>query len=103
MTGLGTVIQNGGILQKISMALYKKGLKGAKRVFFQNSENHQFMTENGIVTSPTTILPGSGVNIEEYAYSDYPSEENGIHFLFVDRIMKDKGIDELLAAAKESN
>ena len=101
VTGLGTAIQNGGILQKISMVLYKMGLKGAKRVFFQNSENHQFMTKNGIVTSPTTILPGSGVNIEEYAYSDYPSEENGIHFLFVDRIMKDKGIDELLAAAKE--
>lgn len=101
VTGLGTAIQNGGILQKISMTLYKKGLKGAKRVLFQNSENHRFMTENRIVTSPTTILPGSGVNLEEYAYEEYPSEENGIHFLFVGRIMKDKGIDELLAAAKE--
>ncbi len=59
------------------------------------------MTKNGIVTSPTTILPGSGVNLEQYAYADYPSEENGIHFLFVGRIMKDKGIDELLAVAKE--
>ncbi len=101
VTGLGTAIQNGGILSKISLMMYKKGLKGAKRVFFQNSENHRFMTENGIVTSPTNILPGSGVNIEEYAYADYPSEENGIHFLFVGRIMKDKGIDELLATAKE--
>ncbi len=101
VTGLGTAIQNGGILQKISLVLYKKGLKGAKHVFFQNSENHRFMTETGIVTSPTTILPGSGVNLEEYAYADYPSEENGIHFLFVGRIMKDKGIDELLAAVRE--
>ncbi len=101
VTGLGTSIQNGGILSKISLMMYKKGLKGAKRVFFQNSENHRFMTENGIVTSPTTILPGSGVNLEQYAYAEYPSEENGFHFLFVGRIMKDKGIDELLAAAKE--
>ncbi len=101
VTGLGTAIQNGGILQKISITLYRRGLKGAKRVFFQNSENHRFMTNNGIVKSPTTILPGSGVNLEQYAYADYPSEENGIHFLFVGRIMKDKGIDELLAAAKE--
>lgn len=101
VTGLGTAIQNGGILQKISLLLYKMGLKGAKRVFFQNSENHRFMIEKGIVTSPTTILPGSGVNLEEYAYTDYPSEENGIHFLFVGRIMKDKGIDELLTAARE--
>lgn len=101
VTGLGTAIQNGGILSKISLIMYKMGLKGAKRVFFQNNENHRFMKENGIVTSPTTILPGSGVNLEQYAYTDYPSEENGIHFLFVGRIMKDKGIDELLAAAKE--
>ncbi len=101
VTGLGTAIQNGGILQKISLWLYKNGLKGAKRVFFQNSENHRFMKENGIVTSPTTILPGSGVNLDLFAYADYPSEKNGIHFLFVGRIMKDKGINELLKAAKE--
>lgn len=101
ITGLGVAIQNGGILQKISMTMYKMGLKGAKRVFFQNSENHHFMTENAIVTSPTTILPGSGVNLERYAYAEYPSEEDGIHFLFVGRIMKDKGIDELLETAKK--
>ena len=71
VTGLGTAIQNGGILQKISMALYKKGLKGAKHVFFQNSENHRFMTENGIVTSLMTILPVSGVNLEHFAYAEY--------------------------------
>ena len=35
VTGLGTAIQNGGILQKISLTLYKMGLMGAKRVFFQ--------------------------------------------------------------------
>ena len=101
VTGLGTSIQNGGILSKISLKMYKMGLKGAKRVFFQNSENHRFMTENGIVKCPTTILPGSGVNIKQYAYADYPSEDNGIHFLFVGRIMKDKGIDELLEVARE--
>lgn len=101
VTGLGTSIQNGGILQKISLLLYKIGLKGAKRVFFQNSENHRIMTEKGIVTSPTTILPGSGVNLEYFSYTDYPSEKDGIHFLFVGRIMKDKGIDELLSVARE--
>ena len=101
VTGLGVAIQNGGILQKISMTMYKMGLKGAKRVFFQNTENHRFMTESGIVTSPTTILPGSGVNLEYYTYAEYPSEKDGIHLLFVGRIMKDKGLDELLKAARE--
>ena len=101
VTGLGVAIQNGGILQKISMTMYRVGLKEARRVFFQNSENHRFMTESGIVTCPTAILPGSGVNLEHYAYAEYPSEDDGVHLLFVGRIMKDKGIDELLAAARE--
>lgn len=100
VTGLGVAIQNGGILQKISLTLYKMGMKGAKHVFFQNSENQRFMVEKGIVTSPTTVLPGSGVNLDHFTFADYPSEENGIHFLFVGRIMKDKGIDELLEAAR---
>jgi len=100
VTGLGTAIQNGGLLQKISLMLYKMGLKGAKRVFFQNSENHRFMVDKGIVSAPTTILPGSGVNLEHFAYEDYPSDENGIRFLFVGRIMRDKGICELLEAAR---
>ncbi len=101
VTGLGTSIQNGGVLSKISLMMYKIGLKGAKRVFFQNNENHRFMTEKGIVTSPTTILPGSGVNLNHFSLADYPAEENDIHFLFVGRIMKDKGIDELLEVARE--
>lgn len=101
VTGLGTAIKNGGILQKISMYLYKKGLKGAKCVFFQNSENHHYMKENGLVTSSTTVLPGSGVNLEYFEYTEYPSDNDGLHFLYVGRIMKDKGIDELLEAARE--
>lgn len=101
ITGLGIAIENGGILKKVSLFMYKIGLRGAKHIFFQNRENQNIMIENGIVNSTTTILPGSGVNLEQYAYADYPSEEKGIHFLFVGRIMKDKGIDELLNAARE--
>ena len=36
ITGLGTAVENKGALQKITLALYKIGLKKSKSVFFQN-------------------------------------------------------------------
>ncbi len=99
VTGLGTSIENGGILSRISLYLYKKGLRGAKCVFFQNSTNQRFFVDRGIVSKEKTqLIPGSGVNLDSFPLEPYPSEENGIRLLFVGRIMRDKGIEELLTA-----
>lgn len=100
VTGLGTSIENGGVTQKVTLALYRYGLRKAQRIFFQNTYNYQFMYSKGIVGDNYSILPGSGVNLEEHCYEPYPSEKDGIRFLFVGRIMKDKGIGEFLECAK---
>jgi galacturonosyltransferase len=55
---------------------------------------------NNIVKRKVRVLPGSGVNLIEHKFEDYPESEENIHFLFIGRIMKDKGIDELLEAAR---
>lgn len=101
VTGLGTSIENGGVTQKVTLALYKYGLRKAQRVFFQNTYNYQFMSAKGVVGDNYSILPGSGVNLDEHCYEPYPSEKKGIRFLFVGRIMKDKGIEEFLHCAKK--
>ncbi len=100
VTGLGTAVENKGLLQKITLALYKTGLRKAKRVFFQNQKNQQFMLEHGVVKGPYSLLPGSGVNLEHFEPLPYPDESDGIHFVFISRIMREKGIDQYLAAAK---
>jgi len=100
ITGLGTTIENGGILAKISTTLYHAGLKEAKCVFFQNEENRQLFVGKGITKGRTVLIPGSGVNTGIHSVEPYPSDGEGIHFLFVGRIMKDKGIEELLSAMK---
>lgn len=101
ITGLGTSIENGGSVAKLTLALYRYGLRKAQKVFFQNTYNYQFMLKKGIVGKNCSILPGSGVNLQENSFEKYPSEENGIRFLFVGRIMKDKGIEEFLYCAKQ--
>lgn len=101
VTGLGTAIMNGGPLQTVTLQLYKQGLRKAQCVFFQNRENEQFFQDRKIVNSQTHVLPGSGVNLKEHCFEEYPSVNGTVRFLFIGRIMKDKGINELLKAAKE--
>lgn len=101
VTGLGTAIENGGLLQKITLGLYKTGLKSAKCVFFQNKPNRDFFIYKGIVKSKIKVIPGSGVNLEEHKFEEYPEDDGSVRFLFIGRIMKAKGIDELLKAATQ--
>ena len=100
ITGLGTAVENQGLIQKITLNLYKLGLKKASCVFFQNEKNQKFFRDRKISKNHTYLLPGSGVNLEEYKFTEYPKENESLTFLFIGRMMKAKGIEELLEAAK---
>lgn len=99
ITGLGTAVENEGIMQKITLALYKKGLKSAQKVFFQNRENQDFMLRHNVVSGKYDLLPGSGVNLNQYTVMEYPKKDT-IDFVFIARVMKEKGINQFLDAAK---
>lgn len=99
ITGLGTALENPGMVQGIVVMLYKIALKKASCVFFQNEYNRKFVEELGCIYGKTRLLPGSGVNITEHAYAPYPSEEKEIRILDVMRIMRAKGAFELLTTA----
>ncbi|QUC68612.1 galacturonosyltransferase [Aristaeella hokkaidonensis] len=102
ITGLGTAIENPSILQIIAKKIYKAGVAGACCVFFQNEENRQFFINHSMLRKKckTVLLPGSGVNLKKHLPLEYPKGEV-INFLFVARVMKEKGIDIYLNAAKQ--
>nr|WP_289037953.1 glycosyltransferase family 4 protein [uncultured Allobacillus sp.] len=100
ITGLGTSVENKGLIQKITLMLYKLGLRKASCVFFQNQANRRFFEDNRIVKSKTRLVPGSGVNLEQHKSEEYPMHDEKVRFLFIGRIMKAKGIEELFEAAK---
>lgn len=99
ITGLGTAVENPGLSQKISIVLYKIAFKKIQRVFFQNTENQQFFINHKIAIGKHGLLPGSGVNLNRFTVKEYP-ESDIVKFAFISRIMKEKGIDQYLDAAK---
>ena len=99
ITGLGTAVENKGIMQTITTLLYKFALKKVQTIFFQNAENMQFFKDKNIYPKQHKLLPGSGVNLTKFTPYDYPCEET-VEFVFISRLMKEKGIDEYLEAAE---
>ncbi len=97
--GLGTAFQRKGLAQFVTV-LYKLALGKARTVFFENRENAEEFCRRGILSAEKeTVLPGAGINLERYSYIPYP-ENKAVHFLYLGRIMKEKGMDELFAAMR---
>lgn len=98
ITGLGTAFQKQGLLRKLVVFLYKTALKKAKVVFFENAANRQLFIDERIVSEEKTcLLSGAGVNLQRYVYAPYPVGKP-VRFLFMGRVMKEKGVEELFAA-----
>lgn len=100
ITGLGTAFQKQGLFLKLIVMLYKFACKKAHTVIFENCENMKFFLDYRIVKEKQCLLnAGAGVNLEEYQFEKYPPADR-TRFLFIGRIMQEKGIDELFDAAK---
>lgn len=98
--GLGTAFQNKKLAKMVTF-MYKTSLKKAKKVFFENEANaNEFLKRNIIKEDKIKILAGAGINLEHYTYSPYPKDEVK-HFLYLGRIMKEKGMDEFFYAVKK--
>lgn len=99
ITGLGTTFQKNGLLKKLVVLLYRMAARKAKVVFFENVGNMQTLQELGIVwNSQCILLNGAGVNLERYCQAEYPHREQTTRFLFIGRVMAEKGVNELFAA-----
>lgn len=104
ITGLGTAFQKKGLLRTLVTAMYKPALKKAKTVFFENAGNMQTLLDETIVRKEQCcLLNGAGVNLERYSVAPYPAENFPTRFLFIGRVMQEKGIDELFEAMERLN
>lgn len=101
ITGFGTALAYPGLRQKLLVSMYRFVAKKVTRIFFQNQSDLNHFKDWHIASEKQYhLLPGSGVNLSCFVPTPYPSDENGIHFLFISRIIKEKGISNYIEAAR---
>mgnify|MGYP000945602267 CR=1 FL=1 len=100
VTGLGSGFYSGDFMRRIAATLQKLAFRRCSCVFFQNDANRREFLRLGIVARRTTVVPGSGVNLEMHALEPYTGGERGTRFITVSRIRHDKGFEELLTAIR---
>ena len=105
ISGLGTAFIQGGWLGRLVQGLYRLGLGAAKTVFFQNPDDRDFFLARRLVRKDqAALLPGSGVDLEYFKPVARHPEPAGAQrrfvFLFIGRLLGDKGLMELVQAVK---
>jgi glycosyltransferase involved in cell wall biosynthesis len=99
VSGLGTAFIRGGGLQAIVTQLYRIGFRRAPVVFFQNDEDRELFVARRIVRpEQARVLPGSGVDLKRFAPAPLP--DGPPTFLFIGRLLRDKGVVEFVEAAR---
>lgn len=102
ITGTSSAFYIDGIMKVLIKNLYKISLKKAKKVFFENIGDEKFFLKNKMIKrSQSEVLPGAGVNLQDFPFTEYPPELLTIKFLFIGRIMREKGVNELFYAIKK--
>ena len=100
VSGLGTAFLHDSWLFRRVRALYGFANRGARRVFFQNQEDHRLFHAHGLLkVTPTTVLPGSGMDLTRFAFSPLP--DGPLTFVMVARLLGDKGVREYASAAAQ--
>ncbi|MCG8540727.1 MAG: glycosyltransferase family 4 protein [Clostridia bacterium] len=100
ITGTGGTFLKKNLVSEIAKFLYKISIKKSYKVFFQNSGDKEFFVANQMVKDNYDMIPGSGVNLEQFNVIELPSGDD-INFIFMGRVMELKGIDQYLEMAEK--
>lgn len=89
------------IIQSIQILLYKYTLPLLDTVIFLNPDDpNDLLNKFNIKVSNIVILGGIGVDLSKFRYSPVPPNQP-ISFIFVARLLREKGVFEYLEAASE--
>lgn len=102
IAGLGTTFINSSALTHLVRLLYRVALRKSRRVFFQNADDQELFVNTGLVRPDSTDrLPGSGMDLTRFqAAASLPEQNRDFVFLLVSRMLKDKGVEEFVEAAR---
>lgn len=100
VTGLGTGFLSGRALQGLVTMLYRLAFRRSARVFFHNQDDLElFVAKRLVAADKAMVVAGSGIDLERFAPVDRKPSGRPPTFLFIGRFLRDKGVDEFIAAA----
>jgi len=89
------------IIKRIQVFLYKIALPQLDQLIFLNPDDPKDLLEKyAINVKKVEVLGGIGLNLKDYPYQPLNSIHFPIKFLFIGRLLKEKGIYEFVQAAK---
>ena len=98
--GLGTPFIRENWVTRVVELLYRASQKRSERIFFLNEDDHQvFLSRRLAPTDRMEILGGEGVDLEHFEMTDLPVGAE-FRFLFIGRMLRDKGVIEFVDAAR---
>lgn len=100
VTGLGYSFLTHKLTRWTVKHLYRFAFRFSTHIIFQNKDDKALFEEKAMIRKgKSSIIPGSGVNTNYFhPFQKIPGKKEGINFLFVGRILYDKGTQELLQA-----
>lgn len=108
-TGLGYVFIRESLTTRMARALYRLAFRHTLENWFLNEEDHRAFVDGGLVDlAKTRLLPGEGVDLSHFAKAPWPAANTlpddapaPMRFLLIARLLRDKGVLEYVAAARE--
>ncbi|WP_198664804.1 glycosyltransferase family 4 protein [Lewinella sp. IMCC34191] len=100
LTGLGYAFLQEGIVNRVAKKLYRQALRSAYWTYFQNADDRQLFLSSGMVDPERSgVVPGSGIDTDRFKPTDPVESNDSVSFLFIGRLLYDKGIIEFHDAA----
>ena len=88
------------LIKAIQVFLYKLALPKLDQLILLNHDDKtDLLINNDIAVKETYILGGIGLDLNQYKYSP-ATKDLPIQFLFIGRLLKEKGIHDFIAAAQ---
>ncbi len=90
------------LIKKIQVFLYRIALPQLDKIIFLNADDPKdLLDEYQIKVRQVEVLGGIGLNLNEYNYQSVVNAQAPIKFLFIGRLLKEKGIHDFISAVKK--
>lgn len=99
VTGTGYAGTAPWLLRNLIFQLYRLAFRHVQRVIFQNyDDRREFVVARAVAPEKAVVIKGSGIDTQYFAPAPHPANPAPV-FLFVGRLLREKGIREFVQAA----